>query len=167
MSLVNRQFFDIFSAMSLFFDHLLNCGDKSLRFLINRSYHLVEPYLKDNQISNFRKFILSAIVSFIKVLTKSAKRRRKNQPKAKASRIRTNPSQLQSFLFKQLKDSRPISVRIAQMALVEAYRKQYWRNPKTSNGLLILLLRNFLILWVYDFVYLDIRYEKDGISEKR
>jgi hypothetical protein len=32
-------------------------------------------------------------------------------------------------------ESSQVSARVAQMALVDAYRKQYWRDAKTANAL--------------------------------
>lgn len=45
-------------------------------------------------------------------------------------------SRLQQFLFSMLQQKAcPVSARVAQMALVDAYRKQYWRDAKTANAL--------------------------------
>lgn len=84
--------------------------------------------------------ILSIIKNF-KPNSKNTKRIKKKRNKKKAFSInRANSltpaaTKIQTLVFMQLQDSRSICARIAQMVLVEAYRKGYWRDSKTANML--------------------------------
>uniref|UniRef100_A0A914BXX8 Protein SDA1 n=1 Tax=Acrobeloides nanus TaxID=290746 RepID=A0A914BXX8_9BILA len=91
-----RQVITTFDIIQLFFE-LAKCEDKSLR-----------------------KFLLGAIVSFIKVLHR---KERKNEGK------------VQCLIFAKLKDSRPVVARMANLVLIEAFRKGFWKEAKTANSI--------------------------------
>jgi protein SDA1 len=71
---------------------------------------------------HIRKFILGALVSFIK------------QGSLKCA-DRKAEARLQNFVISKLKDSRSVIARIAQLVLIEAFRKNYWRQPKIVNAI--------------------------------
>ena len=71
---------------------------------------------------SFRKFILGALVSFIKQGSQKCFDR-----KAEAK--------LQNFVISKLKDSRSVIARIAQLVLIDAFRKKYWRQAKIVNAI--------------------------------
>jgi hypothetical protein len=52
------------------------------------------------------------VVSFIRELSRKGTRRRKAIARSKVRRAQTNPGTFQTFLFTQLKEVRPICVRI-------------------------------------------------------
>ncbi|KAI6207246.1 Protein SDA1 [Aphelenchoides fujianensis] len=92
----NRDQVDQDDTLELFFD-LVKCDDKQLR-----------------------KFILGAVVSFIR-----RQHRRFHRP----------DSRVQSFVFARLKDGRSVVVRVAQLVMIEAFRRGFWRDAKTANAI--------------------------------
>uniref|UniRef100_A0AAF5D067 Protein SDA1 homolog n=1 Tax=Strongyloides stercoralis TaxID=6248 RepID=A0AAF5D067_STRER len=71
---------------------------------------------------NLRKFISTAIVSIIKKLSKS-----NDDLKLK--------TKMQVFLFAKLKDSRAVVARLAQMVLINVFRRGFWKDNKTANAI--------------------------------
>uniref|UniRef100_A0A0N5BNW1 Protein SDA1 n=1 Tax=Strongyloides papillosus TaxID=174720 RepID=A0A0N5BNW1_STREA len=71
---------------------------------------------------NLRKYISTAIVSMIKKLTKS------NED----LKLKTK---MQVFLFAKLKDSRAVVARLAQMVLINVFRRGFWKDNKTANAI--------------------------------
>ncbi|GMR58810.1 hypothetical protein PMAYCL1PPCAC_29005, partial [Pristionchus mayeri] len=71
---------------------------------------------------HLRKFILSSISSHLKVICVQ----KKNLKLA---------GKIQNFCFAKLKDSRSIVVRCAQLILIDAFRKKYFRDTKTANAI--------------------------------
>ncbi|GMT09943.1 hypothetical protein PFISCL1PPCAC_1240, partial [Pristionchus fissidentatus] len=71
---------------------------------------------------HLRKFILSSISSHLKVICVQ----KKNLKLA---------GKIQNFCYAKLKDSRSIVVRCAQLILIDAFRKKYFRDTKTANAI--------------------------------
>ncbi|CAJ0949991.1 unnamed protein product, partial [Mesorhabditis belari] len=94
-----------------------------------RNKNMVEPLeitelffeLTKVEDKRLRKFIITSIGAHLKRLYL-----KKN---AKAL------SKLQNFCLTKLKDSRSIIARVAQLILIDAFRKQYWRDAKTANAI--------------------------------
>jgi len=71
---------------------------------------------------NLRKFILGALISFIKQGSQKCANRKEE-------------SNLQNLVIARLKDSRSVVARIAQLVLIDAFRKKYWRVAKIANAI--------------------------------
>ncbi len=69
----------------------------------------------------FRKFLYGSIVTHIKRLNTKGKDQKLN-------------SQLRAFIIAKLKDSRSIVARTAELVLIDAFRKNYWRDATTANA---------------------------------
>ncbi|KAF1597770.1 UNVERIFIED_CONTAM: hypothetical protein FQV16_0001506, partial [Eudyptes robustus] len=67
-----------------------------------------------------RKFLLGAIIGFIR---RQHKKFNRADPK------------FQAFVFAKSKDSRAIIARCAELILIDAYRRQFWRDAKTANAI--------------------------------
>lgn len=67
-----------------------------------------------------RKFILGAMISFVKQHHSKC-----NRPDGK----------MQQFVYAKLKDSRSVVARTAQLLMIDAFRKAFWRDAKTANVL--------------------------------
>uniref|UniRef100_A0AC34R976 Protein SDA1 n=1 Tax=Panagrolaimus sp. JU765 TaxID=591449 RepID=A0AC34R976_9BILA len=98
VTLRNKKVITDSEVFDLFFD-LVRCEDK-----------------------NLRKFILGALISFIKQLSQKC-------PNKKYE------SNLQNLVISRLKDSRAVVARIAQLVLIDAFRKKYWRVAKIANAI--------------------------------
>uniref|UniRef100_A0A0N4ZTA4 Protein SDA1 homolog n=1 Tax=Parastrongyloides trichosuri TaxID=131310 RepID=A0A0N4ZTA4_PARTI len=98
LSLRNRKHIDTIELLTLFFE-LCKIEDK-----------------------NLRKYILTAVVSMIKKLSKT------NED----LKLKTK---MQVFLFTKLKDSRSVVARLAQMILIDVFRRGFWKDIKTANAI--------------------------------
>lgn len=67
--------------------------------------------------------------------SKNVKKKKKKKALNRTNTLTPAATKIQSLVFTELQDSRSICARIAQMVLVEAYRKGYWRDSKTANVL--------------------------------
>ncbi|CAD5223396.1 unnamed protein product [Bursaphelenchus okinawaensis] len=67
-----------------------------------------------------RKFLLGAIIGFIRRHHKKFHR---------------PDSKFQAFVFAKIKDSRAIIARSAELILIDAFRRQFWRDAKTANAI--------------------------------
>uniref|UniRef100_A0A7E4UXG3 Protein SDA1 n=1 Tax=Panagrellus redivivus TaxID=6233 RepID=A0A7E4UXG3_PANRE len=74
---------------------------------------------------HLRKFILGALVSFIKQSSQSGGR----------SHNKKAISKMQNYTISKLKDSRSVVCRIAQLVLIDAFRKGFWKEAKIVNAL--------------------------------
>ncbi|KAL3111595.1 hypothetical protein niasHT_019942 [Heterodera trifolii] len=111
--LAMARLLDLHKVVTLFFD-LLRCADKALR-----------------------KFILGALIHFIRRCTKKRRMKRggaKRRPKMAMVR-QQNSQKLRQTLFGMLTDERTVCARVAQLALICAYRRHYWRNANIANAL--------------------------------
>lgn len=94
VSLRNRNLIDQEKTLDLFFD-LIKCDDKQLR-----------------------KFILGALISFIRMHHR---------------KFRRADTKMQTYVYAKLKDPRLIVAHIAQLLTIDSFRRGFWKDAKTAN----------------------------------